>query len=249
MERADGRSRPSGSTDEPATLESSGLGTAGDPDGDVREAVLRMCHDLVTPAVAIRHLAAAIEATPDLSPIIRRQVALIAAESTHISEICAFTLEVVREPRPVRLDEIVVECVAGARSWFEGTIDVRADPVVLRAQRVPMLRLVSNLLNNACQAAGSGGSVSIRLDHDRYFADLEVINSGAQLEPAMDLGTDRFGRPSTLGLRIVSEILAGHHGRGRIESHAPGGTKVHIQVPLNATGDEPGTDRRPRADR
>ncbi len=218
-------------------LESS-LGYAPtDPDDEVHETVLRMCHDLVTPAVTIRHLAEAIEAEPGLSPKIRRYLSLIAGESTHICEICAFTLEMVREPRPMRLDEVVSECVATVRTWFVGTIDERVDPVMLRAERVSMFRMVSNLLNNACRAAGTGGSISIRLAHDTALAHLEVINSGAQFEPAMNLGAGTVERPSSIGLRIVAEILADHDGYARIEPNALGGTSVKVRLPLDAAAE------------
>ncbi|HYA68061.1 MAG TPA: ATP-binding protein [Acidimicrobiales bacterium] len=244
MEGANGRSELlNASPDELATLASSIPGAGADPEADAHEAVLRMCHDLVTPAVTIRHLAEAIEAEPGLSPQVRRHIALIAAESTHISEICGFTLEMVREPRPVRLDEVVSECAAGARAWFAGTIDEDTDHVTIRAQRVPMFRLVSNLLNNACRAAGSDGRVSIRLDHDRVFAYMEVVNNGAQFESAVNLGTLQSENPTTLGLRIVSQILAEHRAQACIEPNGVGGTSVRVQIPLDTTREPPETGR------
>ncbi len=239
MDSGQGRSELTSADGEFSDIASSLRYAPTDPDDEVHETVLRMCHDLVTPAVTIRHLAEAIEAEPGLSPKIRRYLALIAGESTHICEICAFTLEMVREPRPMRLDEVVSECVATVRTWFVGTIEERVDPVMLRAERVSMFRMVSNLLNNACRAAGPGGSISIRLAHDTSHAYMEVINSGAQFEPAMNLGTGTVQRPSSIGLRIVAEILADHQGHARIEPNTLGGTSVKVRLPLDATGEVP----------
>ncbi len=236
MEGVDGRSEPlTASADDLAALASSVPRAETDPEAAAHEAVLRMCHDLVTPAVTIRHLADAIKAEPTLPQHVRRNLELIAAESTHISEICAFTLEMVREPLLLRLDEVVSDCISGARAWFEGIVEGDVDHVTIRAQRVPMFRLVSNLLNNACRAAGSGGRVSVRLDHDRSFAYLEVVNTGARFEPATNLGTYRSGKPTTLGLQIVSQILADYRAHARIEPHSVEGTSVRIQLPLDAT--------------
>ena len=203
------------------------------------EAVLRMCHDLVTPAVTIRNLAEAIEAEPGISPTIRRRAALIAAESNRVSEICAFTLDVVRETYPVRLDLIILECVESARSWFRGTIETEVDPVNVSAQRVPMLRLFANLLNNACQAAGPGGEVLITLGHDNRSANLEIVNTGAQLDPTSFVGPDGSANPSTLGFQIVAGILNDYHGRLRIKPRFLNGTTVQVQLPVEATSDQP----------
>ena len=65
---------------------------------DAHEALLRMCHDLVTSAVTIGQLATSMAVDPDLSDEMRRQLRLIAAEATAVSEICAFTLGAVRRP-------------------------------------------------------------------------------------------------------------------------------------------------------
>lgn len=66
------------------------------------EMLRKICHDLVTPAVAIRYLAQAIEAEPGVSAEIRARAISIAAESTRISEVCAFALDRDLERRPDR---------------------------------------------------------------------------------------------------------------------------------------------------
>jgi signal transduction histidine kinase len=211
---------------------------AGRIPGEVAdEAILRVCHDLVTPAVTIRYLAEAIEDDPDASADLRRLATLIAAESTAISDICAFVLDTSQKASPVRLDWIVSDCVSSASAWFRGTINERVDPVTLSAQRVPMLRLVSNLLNNACNAAGPDGEVRVTLENDELVAHLDVANTGARLEPELLTGTDGSGTPSTLGLRIVSGILTEYHGQLKVEPGRLGGTTVHVRLPLGGFGD------------
>jgi signal transduction histidine kinase len=206
-------------------------------DGVAGEAMLRMCHDLVTPAVTIRHLAEVIAAEPGISAEIRRRASLIAAESTTISDICAFALNVARASSPVRLDRVVSECVTSARSWFRGTIEEKLDDVTIAAPHVQMLRLVSNLLSNACRAAGPGGEVRITLGHDGTVAHLEVTNTGASLEPALLIGPDDSGNPSTLGLRIIMGILTDYHGHVHIEPGLLGGTTMQVELPLDGIGD------------
>lgn len=199
------------------------------------EAVLRMCHDLVTPAVTVRHLAEVIESDPDASPEIRRQAALIARESTEISEICAFTLGVVSGSRRVRVDRVISGCISSARTWFKGTIEEELDSATVSAHRVLLLRLVSNLLNNACRAAEPDGNVRIALTRDDTHAHLAVANTGERLDPAAVFGPDGLGEPSTLGLRIVRGIVSRYRGELRIESGVFGGTTVEVDLPLDIT--------------
>ena len=202
------------------------------------EAVLRMCHDLVTPAVTIRHLAELIATEVDLSNESLRRLSLIATEANNISEICAFALDTVRESRPVRLDFVVQECLESVRTSFGGTIDVEVDEgIVVLAERVPMLRLVANLLNNACQAAGDSGMVHVHLECDADSAFLVVANSGVPLEPGLFEGLDGSGEPATLGLRIVTGILTECGGQVRCEPGPFGSTSVEVQLPLIRSGD------------
>lgn len=221
------------------------LEITGQPSGRIdldesSEPVLRMCHDLVTPALTIRRLAELIETEPDLPAEIRRRAELIAAEADRISEICAFALESSRARGSLRLEAVVSECVSSARAWFRGTLEERTTPVTVSAHRVPILRLVSNLLHNACQAAGPHGTVSVSLDHSEQCAVLEIVNSGPPLDPALWWGGSRPGdtpRPDSLGLRIVAGILEDHGGWLDIQSQPLDGTAVRAVLPLKAPGD------------
>jgi signal transduction histidine kinase len=198
----------------------------------VGDTVLRMCHDLVTPAVTIRHLAEALESMPELSQQVRRAASLIAVEADRISEICSWTFEAANEPRPVQLHDIVSECVDSVRTWFRGTVEMHEFvPAMVMSHRVPMLRLVSNLLDNACHAAGPGGTVTVRLTVHADVATLEIANTGAQLDPGLVAGSPEAPGPSTLGLRIVAGILEDHGGRLHVERRRQGGTSVQVLLP------------------
>ena len=215
-------------------------GRGGGKPGLAEEAILRMCHDLVTPAVTIRHLAELVATEVDLSNETLRRLSLIATEANNISEICAFALDTVRESRPVRLDVVVQECLESVRTWFGGRTDVEVEEgIVVFAHRIPMLRLVANLLNNACQAAGENGIVRVRLERDDDSAFLVVANTGAPLEPGMFEGSDGSGQPATLGLRIVTGILSECGGQVRCEPGPFGSTSVAVELPLIGSGDLP----------
>ena len=61
-------------------------------------AIVDVCRDLVTAAVTIWQLAMSISLDPDLSDDTRRRLGRIAAESTSITERCAFELDARRRP-------------------------------------------------------------------------------------------------------------------------------------------------------
>jgi hypothetical protein len=203
------------------------------------DAVRRMCSDVAAPAAEIGHLAESIASDPTASPRARHLARMIVMQSDLVSEICASTLVVERSSRLVRLDQIVSECMWRVRSWFRGTIEERIDPVTVSAHRVSMLRLVTTLLTVACQATGPDGGVRIVLGHDGSLAHIEVATTGSRPEPPP---SDALGDSDVLEWRIVSDIVADHHGRIRIDPAALGGTSVHIEIPLDATGDETTAD-------
>ena len=199
------------------------------------DAVRRLCRDVDAPATAIAHLAESIASDPTASPRARHLAEMIVMQSDFVSELCASTLAIDRPAGVVRLDPIFSTCIWNTRAWFRGAIDERIDPVSIRAQRLPMLRLATNLLAIACQGAGPHGSVRIALGHDSSFAHIavETIDAGAERGFA-----DVLEGSDVLAWRIVSDIVAEHHGRLRIDPGPRGGTSILVDIPLSGTGDE-----------
>ncbi|AJE44125.1 sensor histidine kinase [Streptomyces nodosus] len=141
---------------------------------------------------------------------------------------------------PVDLDEIVFREVRHARLRTSLVIDRRA----VSAARVygdgeALARVVRNLLDNALRYAVERIEVSLRV-HDGT-AVLVVADDGPGI-PAADRSRvfDRFTRldgarardtgGSGLGLSIVHDLIAAHHGRVHIEDNGPG-ARVVVGVP------------------
>ncbi len=144
--------------------------------------------------------------------------------------------EVFRLPPPIRrqvavapmLEEIVrlVSARPEARriAWVWDVADRSLDASLDRAQ---MEQVFLNVLKNAIEAAGPGGTVTIRLHADRDRAVVVVEDSGPDLPPEAleNLFTPFFStKPDGqgIGLTLVREILAAHgfeHGLDR----PPGG--------------------------
>lgn len=115
------------------------------------------------------------------------------------------------------------------------SLPLKADPQLL-------YRSFLNIFMNALQAMEDGGtlSVSVSEDEDHYGVAIEDDGSGIQekdLKKIFDPFFSTKDKGSGLGLSIVRNIIEGHKGHIRIESHfkesAPEetGTSVFIQLP------------------
>jgi two-component system NtrC family sensor kinase len=103
-----------------------------------------------------------------------------------------------------------------------------------------LMQVLSNLLENGAQAAGSGGWVQLssRTSGDRVV--IEVGDSGAGVPVALRerifepfFTTKPPGSGTGLGLTMAREIVERHGGILDVRE-AVGGTLFHIEVPLHA---------------
>jgi two-component system sensor histidine kinase MprB len=98
------------------------------------------------------------------------------------------------------------------------------------------LRLVDNLLDNACKFDQSGAPVEVTVSPGR----IEVRDHGPGVAPA-DAGHvfDRFYRSaaarsmpgSGLGLAIASEVAVAHGGALTVVNHPDGGAVFSLELP------------------
>jgi two-component system nitrogen regulation sensor histidine kinase NtrY len=113
------------------------------------------------------------------------------------------------------------------------------DLPVLEVDPDHIKRAVLNLVDNAVEAVGSGGTVTIETEYvpENMRVRLVVADTGPGI-PSED--RDKLFQPyfSTkvtgmgLGLPIVGEIVAEHGGTIRVEDNAPSGTRFVIEVPV-----------------
>jgi two-component system, NtrC family, nitrogen regulation sensor histidine kinase NtrY len=100
-------------------------------------------------------------------------------------------------------------------------------------------RAVLNLVDNAVEAVGSGGTVTLETDYVPEAARVRLIvadtGPGIPSEDRDKLFLPYFSTKVTgmgLGLPIVSEIVSEHGGSIRIEDNQPSGTRFVIEVPV-----------------
>ena len=148
--------------------------------------------------------------------------------------------------QPVRLDELLVECVHLVKSIADKKeIRLRVDleeALELPADRERMKSIILNLLDNAVKYSRRGSTVSVSLARTNSSAMLSVADQGPGI-PAEAL-TDIFKRfyrvdvsrtqieGSGLGLAIVERLVELHGGKISVQSEAGRGTTFTVELPL-----------------
>jgi len=182
-----------------------------------------LCHDLIESTATIRWLvrAAANESGPDL----QKRLGAIAVAAAQIAVICENVLD--RPPchAVARLDVLAADAAASAQVRYAGVINVVAEPVTALASAGDLVRILSNLLANACRAAGPVGRVRVLVDEADGQARLAIADTGNGLGEAAQAG--RAG----LGLDIVSALALKHGGSVHLGVSDLGGLAVSVLLP------------------
>jgi signal transduction histidine kinase len=98
--------------------------------------------------------------------------------------------------------------------------------------------VVAHLVQNALDATGTGGSVSVRVARIDGMAGIEVVDTGVGMSPAFV--RDRLFRPFEttkpagmgIGMYESSHYVNGIGGRMMVDSREGAGTRVRVLLPL-----------------
>lgn len=193
-------------------------------DGAATRLLRELAHDLILPAASIKLLANAACTESDPDAALRDRLRLIANEAAMIAEICGQVLDRPRRLGPLQLDALAAEAVARAQLRYRGVIEGALRPVTVLVHPAVVVRILNNLLSNACRAAGPHGRVRVRVAPDSAQARLSVEDSGEGLVKA------RSGR-TALGLEIIGGLVLGYGGTVQMEVSDLGGLRVNVSFP------------------
>jgi K+-sensing histidine kinase KdpD len=200
------------------------LATSGDVSSVTTGSSLReLCHDLVEPAATIRWLVRAAEA--ESGEELRDRLAAIAAAAGQIAAICDDIIDPPQCRPCVRLDQIAAEAVASARARYAGVIDVVSQPVTALIRTGDVIRILSNILANACRAAGPVGRITVEVDEVDGQARLTIADSGH------GLAGGAVGGRAGLGFEIIGALALKYDGTVHLGVSDLGGLAVTVLVP------------------
>jgi signal transduction histidine kinase len=195
-----------------------------DDSGDRLGPAKKLCHDLIEPAATIRLLARAAETDLPSEVMVRERLRLIAGEAAQITTVCEHVLGDPGGGSSIRLDQFASRAVDSARCWYPGSVDSVTEPVAAQADPATVIRILNNLLINACRAAGPGGRVRVTAERAGGRARLAVADSGH------GLGSSGPGRRG-LGLEIVAGLALGAEGTVQLSVGDLGGFAVAVHLP------------------
>jgi signal transduction histidine kinase len=122
-----------------------------------------------------------------------------------------------------RVDLLAEQIAARERLVYAGEILVQSQPALAAAPEVDIVRVLVNLIENACKAAGHDGRVELVISAQESTVAITISDSG----PGFTDGSARTG----LGLSIVTGIVVRLAGEISFTRSALGGAEVNLHIP------------------
>lgn len=205
----------------------------------LRDLSNRVAHDLRTPMARLKTDLERVARAETLDDA-RRGASLAALEADEILHTFEALLDIVEAEAgadagflPIDLTEAVQSAVDLYRDVAEDrgiTLDFRGEPAMVLAERLLIVRLAANLIDNAVKFSGQGTAVVVRVGRDAGGVILTVADAGPGVpEHERDLVMRRFvrGEGQTtvghgLGLALVAAIIKRHGARITLGDNRPG---------------------------
>ena len=218
----------------------------------VRTFVADASHELRTPLASIRGYAELTRrGNHELPDDVVHAIGRVESESVRMTALVEDLLLLARldernplETLEVDLGLLLVDAVSDARaSGLDHTwsLDLPAEPVLVRGDSSKLHQVVANLLANARTHTPAGTVVTASLATTDDGAVVEVADTGPGIDPALvpsvferfvrgDGSRSRASGSTGLGLAIVTAVVEAHGGRAEVDS-APGRTVFRVILP------------------
>jgi two-component system, NtrC family, nitrogen regulation sensor histidine kinase NtrY len=215
--------------------------------GDVAK---KLAHEIKNPLTPIQLSAqrirrAYLRADPDFEKVLGECTTAIVTEVDALKNLVDEFAQFARLPAANLATGSLHDVIDQALSLYDGlfsgvTVERRlaADIPPVRLDSDQMKRVLINLVDNAIEATGKQGTVTISTEFDRGRGRvrLGVADDGPGIDPA---DRDRLFVPhfstkkrgSGLGLAIVSRIVQDHYGAIRVEDIVPHGARFVVELP------------------
>ena len=221
----------------------------------VRQFVADASHELRTPLAAIRGYTELAQRKQDgLPDDVAHAMNRVESETERMTQLVEDMLLLARldtgrplEREQVDLTRLVVDAASDAHIAgpdHEWSLDLPAEPVVVRGDEARLHQVLANLFANARTHTPPGTSVTTSLAVVDDNAVLTVADDGpgipVWLQPEIferfargDTSRSRRGGSTGLGLAIVAAVVRAHHGSIDVHSR-PGKTEFSVKLPVNS---------------
>jgi signal transduction histidine kinase len=132
----------------------------------------------------------------------------------------------------VNIAQLATQAGGRAGLLYPGTLTVQAEPALVMAHELDISRLLINLIQNACRAAGPDGVVYLTVENEDSSCVIRVGDSGAGfVEKATQAG---------VGLALVAAIAVQLQGHITLGRSPLGGALVAVHLPRSEDRDHGG---------
>jgi two-component system nitrogen regulation sensor histidine kinase NtrY len=214
------------------------------------EVARKLAHEIKNPLTPIQLSAqrvrkAYLKGAPDFEKVLQECTGAIVQEVDALKNLVDEFAQFARLPAANlvagSLHEIIEQTLSLYDGLFSGVTVERhlgLDVPALRLDPDQMKRVLINLVDNAIDATGKRGKVTISTEFDRSQSRVRLgvadDGPGIPADARDKLFVPHFStkrRGSGLGLAIVSRIVQEHHGVIRVEENRPHGARFVIELP------------------
>jgi signal transduction histidine kinase len=221
------------------------------------EFIATLGHELRNPLSVLTTASLIFKMDGATSADMKRAAEIIGRQVQHVTRLINDLLDIERidngklqlEVRPVDLREIVTNTLESRRADAERrkqslTIQLTPDPVVVDADAMRLVQVVSNLVDNAVKYTPDDGHIKVAVTADGHEAVIVVEDDGAAIpservdgifEPFVQLSQSRHAARGGmgLGLPLVRRLTELHGGTVDVTSGGPGrGSRFTVHLPL-----------------
>jgi len=218
------------------------------------EFLATLAHELRNPLAPIRNAIELLKLQPNqletARQLINRQLVQLTRLVDDLLDVARITHGQIKlRKSTVDLSDIVVQAVENVRPTIDArqqalTLSLPKDLLLLEADHVRLIQVVTNLLDNATKYTGQNGHITLSLKRIGNEACIEVLDDGIGITPAK---LESIFEPFTqadrkanlaqaglgLGLTLVRRLLEMHGGSVRAVSEGPGaGSRFIVTLPL-----------------
>lgn len=162
-----------------------------------------------------------------------------------IKNLLEFTNPTSQAMQVTTLDDVVEKTLPFLKSMMRNhrmSLDLQTRHAEIRVEPNLLQQVVFNLINNACQSMGKGGTLSLRSQVVGKQVQLQVQDTGVGIpEEHRDRVFEPFfttkseGHGTGLGLSLSREIIEKFHGRIFFTSEKDVGTTFTIELPMEVS--------------
>ena len=233
-----------------------------DADRRKDEFLATLAHELRNPLAPISNALHILRLSGDLPPAAERVRDIMERQVNHLVRLVEDLLEVSRVTRgkielrkePVDLARVIESAVDTSRPLIEAAghqlaISLSPEVIILHADPVRLVQVISNLLNNAAKYTETGGQIWLTAQRDGNQVLISVRDNGmgippdmlprvfdmfAQVEPKLRSSQGGLG----IGLTLAKNLIQIHGGQIETRSEGLGkGSEFIVRLPLAAPPD------------